>query len=197
MSNAPKRAAAKKRTPPSRQQGSPWPKRLATGAGVGVVLLLVAAVVFSSTPLRGVPEGTETVAIDTALHVEGEIYGDDEVPAGGEMSSIWLNCGFYDTLVPAENAVHSLEHGAVWITHRPDVAEQVDRLRQFTGFGKVIVSPVPGLSSPILVTAWGNQLELSDADDSRLEQFVNEFEGSLDAPEPGAPCSGGVGVPIG
>jgi len=197
MSNAPKRAPAKKRAQPTGQQASPWPKRAFTAAGVGLVLLLVAAVLFSPSPLRGVPEGTETVAVGPGEHLQGNIYAENEVPAGGAMASAWLNCGFYDTQVPAENVVHSLEHGAVWITHRPDAAtEQVDRLSRFTGgFSKVIVSPVSGLSSPILVTAWGYQLELSDVDDSRLEQFVNEFEGSLGAPEPGGTCSGGVGVP--
>jgi hypothetical protein len=164
-----------------------------------VVLLLVGAVLFSPKALRGVPDETETVAVGVPQHVEGDIYAEDEVPAGGAHASVPLNCGFYDTPVPAENAVHSLEHGAVWITHRSDLAaDQVDRLSRFTGGGdKVIVSPVPGQSSPILATAWANQLELSDADDSRLEQFVNEFEGSLDAPEPGGACRGGVGTPVG
>ncbi|GMQ86009.1 MAG: hypothetical protein BMS9Abin07_1580 [Acidimicrobiia bacterium] len=199
MSNAQKRSSAKKRTQAGGQQASPWPKRFVTAAGVGVVLALAAAVFFSSSPVRGIPEGTKTVAVDAPLHVDEDIYADDEVPAGGNMNSIWLNCGFYDTLVPAENAVHSLEHGAVWITHQPDIpSEQIDQFRQFTGaFSKVIVSPVPGLSSPILMTAWGFQLELSNADDARLEQFVNEFAGSLEAPEPGGTCGGGVGVPVG
>lgn len=200
MSDAPKRASAKKgSSQPRGQQASPWPKRFLIAGGIGVVLLLVGAVLFSPTPLRGVPEETESVAVGAPEHIEGDIYAEDEVPAGGAHAAAWLNCGFYDTPVPAENAVHSLEHGAVWITHRPDLApEQVDRLSRFAGgVDKVIVSPVAGQSSPILVTAWANQLELSDADDSRLEQFVNEFERSLDAPEPGGACSGGVGRPVG
>ena len=93
----------------------------------------------------------------------------------------------------------ALEHGAVWITYRADLgAEQIARLGRFTGsLDKVIVSPVPGQSVSIVATAWGNRLELADAADSRLEQFVNEFEGSLDAPEPGGRCAGGVGIPGG
>ncbi len=193
MSNGRKKQAARK----GGAQPSPWPRRLIAAGGVAVVALLVAAVLFSPTPLRGVPEETESIAVGPPEHVDGDIYDDQDVPAGGAHSAAWLNCGYYDTPVPAENAVHSLEHGAVWITYNPDLdAGHVDRLRGFTeGLDKVIVSPVPGQESPILLTAWGNQLELDDAGDSRVEQFVNEFEGSTDAPEAGGACSGGVGNP--
>jgi len=184
---------------PKGQASSPWPKRLAIAAGIGIVLALVAAVVFSSAPLRGVPEGTETVAVGPPLHVEGDIYADGEVPAGGSHNPIWQNCGFYDTPIRSENAVHSLEHAAVWITYDPDLStDDIDRLRGFSRqLDKVLISPVPGQKAPIMVTAWGSQLSLDDASDSRLEQFVNEFEGSPGAPEPGARCSGGVGEPVG
>ncbi len=198
MSNGRRNPTAKKGgTARLGQQASPWPRRLLYAGGIGIVLVLVAAVLFSPTPLRGVPEETEQVAVGSRDHVEGDIYDDHEVPAGGAHSAIWLNCGFYDIPVPAEHAVHSLEHGAVWITYNPDLdAGQVERLRGYTGgLDKVIVSPVSDQQSLILLTAWANRLELDDAGDARLEQFVNEFEGSTDAPEPGGACSGGIGDP--
>ena len=34
----------------------------------------------------------------------------------GEHNPVWQNCGFYNKPVRDESAVHSLEHGAVWIT---------------------------------------------------------------------------------
>ena len=199
MGNAPKRASTKTGSSQPSAGPSPWPRRFLAAGGIGIVLVLVAAIVFSSAAPRGVPEATESVAVGEPRHVEGDIYGEDEVPAGGAHAPVWLNCGSYDTPVAAENAVHSLEHGAVWITYRPDLgAEQIARLGRFTGsLDKVIVSPVPGQSVSIVATAWGNRLELTDAADSRLEQFVNEFEGSLDAPEPGGRCAGGVGIPGG
>ncbi len=193
------KATSKGKPFPKDQAPSPWPKRLAIAAGIGIVLALVAAVVFSSAPLRGVPEGTETVAVGAPLHVEGDIYADGEVPAGGSHNPIWQNCGFYDTPIRSENAVHSLEHAAGLITYDPDLApDDINRLRGFSRqLDKVLISPVPDQKAPIIVTAWGSQLSLDDASDSRLEQFVNEFEGSPGAPEPGARCSGGVGEPVG
>ena len=83
------------------------------------------------------------------------------------------------------------------ITYEPGLAEgQIRQLRGFIGgLDKVLVSPVAGQGSPIIVTAWANQLELTDAGDARLAQFVDEFEGSLESPEPGGLCNGGVGTP--
>jgi len=176
-----------------------WPKRLALFGGflafVGLVYVILVGTL--NEPAAGIPEGTREVPVASAFHVEGQIYNPDEVPAGGDMASAWLNCGFYSQPVPAENVMHSLEHGAVWITYRPDIPEA--ELRVIRGFArpldKVVASPVPGQSNPIMATAWGFQLELESADDPRLVQFVNEFAGSLNAPEPGGACSGGVGNP--
>jgi hypothetical protein len=40
-------------------------------------------------------------------------------PVGGPHNPIWQNCGFYSKPVRDEYAVHSMEHGAVWITYSP------------------------------------------------------------------------------
>ena len=198
MGNTPKRKASKK--PRSRKQiaRSPWPQRVAIAAGVVVAAAIVAIIALSSEPASGVPEGTENLAVGAPAHVEGELHEDGEVPAGGEHNPLWLNCGYYDTEVDSEFAVHSLEHGAVWITYNPEIGDdETDRLRGHVRRDrKLIVSPVVGLEDGILLTAWANQLSVPAADDARVEQFINEFAGSADAPEPGGSCSGGVGNPV-
>lgn len=200
MSNKPKRKSSvtKHKTSAQRQTApSPWGKRIATGLGLLAVAGIVSIIAFSSEPARGVPDGTRTVAVGAPRHVEGTIYKKDEVPAGGEHNPVWLNCGYYDTQIGAEFAGHSLEHGAVWITYNPDIGQKgIDRLRGLVRRDrKVIVSPVEGLASPVLLTAWGRQLAVDSADDGRIEQFANEFAGSVNAPEPGGTCQGGVGNP--
>ena len=117
---------------------------------------------------------------------------------------MWLNCGIYDQPVPDVNAVHSLEHGAVWITYAPSlaatdvhalgalVASKYDGAQRY-----VILSPYPGLPAPAVATAWGHQLSLQSPSDPRIGQFIDYFrEGPQDL-EPGAACSGGVGSPVG
>jgi hypothetical protein len=57
----------------------------------------------------------------------------------------------YREAVLDETAVHSLEHGAVWITYRPDLApDDVERLEMLTnGQTHILLSPYPDLTSPI------------------------------------------------
>jgi len=56
---------------------------------------------------------------------------------------------------------------------------------------------MPNLDSPIVATAWRVQLNLDDAADERLVQFVNKYQKGPFTPEPGANCVGGIGEPIG
>src|SRR5690606_12844335 len=59
-----------------------------------------------------------------------QFEGLEKPPAGGVHYDRWLNCGVYSEPVEVGNALHSLEHGAVWITYRPDLADdQVSRLQ--------------------------------------------------------------------
>jgi hypothetical protein len=96
-----------------------------------------------------------------------------------------------------ETAVHTLEHGAVWITYAPDLpAAQVDTIRDLVeGQNCVLASPYEGLPSPVVASAWSKQLRLEDADDPDLEQFIGAFRQGPQTPEPGAACTGGVGDP--
>lgn len=114
-------------------------------------------------------------------------------PNGGVHNSVWQNCRAYDAPVRPENAVHSLEHGAVWITYQPGLDDaQVDILEDYAGGGRfVLVSPYPNQRSPIVLTAWGYQLELDAADDVRVAEFVATFDRGPQTPEPGAACTGG------
>jgi hypothetical protein len=60
----------------------------------------------------------------------------------------------------------------------------------------VILSPFVGLPSPIVASAWGTQLSVDQASDSRLVDFIHAFAGSGQGGEPGGPCTGGVGSPV-
>lgn len=118
-------------------------------------------------------------------------------PVGGPHAPLPLNCGVYPTPVPEENAVHSLEHGAVWITYQPDLpADQVSTLRVLVHRrGHLLLSPFPDLPAPVVASAWGRQLRLDSAFDPRLKRFIRVYRKGPQTPERDAPCSGGVGHP--
>lgn len=140
-------------------------------------------------------------------HQDGTIPYPQPLPAGGAHSDAWQNCGIYTEPVPVEPVVHSLEHGAVWIAYRPDLPdEQVEQLRekvrqerQSRGEARLLLAPMPAnspMDAPIVLTAWRVQLQLSDASDARLAQFLQTYQNGPFTPEPGAPCRGGVGEPV-
>lgn len=141
--------------------------------------------------------GIKTFANLSSSHVQGQVTYAQAPPVGGDHNSVWLNCGIYSQPVPNENAVHSMEHGAVWFTYLPNLASKdVDTLRTLVrGHDHAILSPYPGLPSPIVASAWGVQLQVSSATDPRLGQFLSKYEQGSQTPEAGASCSGGTGSP--
>ena len=131
-------------------------------------------------------------------HTDSPVTYAQNPPVGGPHSPVWQNCGVYDQPVPNEQAVHSLEHGAVWITYRPDLpAGEVAQLRDLVrGRSYTLLSPYPGLPAPVVASAWGVQLQVQSAGDPRLAQFIAKYANGPQTPERGAPCTGGAGTPI-
>jgi Protein of unknown function (DUF3105) len=144
------------------------------------------------------PEGVKSFEVsDHPRHVEGDVDYPQTPPVGGDHSPVWQNCGFYKAPIDNEKAVHSMEHGAVWITYRPNLPQkQQDKLRELaSGQTYVLASPFSNLPKPVVASAWGKQLRLDGADDPRLKQFVRAFREGPQTPEHGARCTGGAGEP--
>jgi len=164
-------------------------------ASAAVVLLgsywtLALGLVGGSTRIQVYP-------VSQRYHVHGLVAYPQSPPVGGPHSPIWQNCGFYSTPIRNENGVHSLEHGAVWITYRPNLpASEVAALRVLAiRETYILVSPYRGLAAPVIASAWGRQLRLNSSADPRLDQFVREFRLGRQSPEPGRTCIGGIGRP--
>jgi hypothetical protein len=164
-----------------------------------LVLLLAGLFVVTKPPERGVgPEGTKKYAYTVRDHTLGEVSYKENPPVGGAHRPAWQACGFYAEPVDPALAVHSLEHGAVWITYRPDLtAKEIAGLRGRVGDDShLLMSPNPGQLEPVVATAWNHQLRVDDVDDKRIRQFVTSFIRGPQTPEPGASC-GPVTAPMG
>ena len=148
-----------------------------------------------SDPLANVQSFT-----NTRNHTTADVTYAQTPPAGGDHDPTWLNCGVYTSPVRNENAVHDLEHGAVWITYRPDLPQsEIDELvNKVTGQTYETLSPYPGLPAPVVVTSWDHQLRLTGPNDPGLDAFIKEYKQNPKyTPEPGALCTGGTGTPVG
>jgi len=143
-------------------------------------------------------DGLKTYGNLSRNHVTTPVKYPQNPPVGGNHNPVWQNCGVYTSPIQNENGVHSLEHGAVWITYLPSLpAAQVAKLDAAAkGQLYILVSPYPGLPAPVVASAWGKQVYLTGADDSRLEKFIRAYEQGPQTPEPGASCTGGTGTPV-
>ncbi len=145
--------------------------------------------------------GVETFKV-VPSHKDGVIVYLLNPPVGGEHSPVWQNCGIYDQTIKTENVIHSLEHGAVWITYKTDLPKtQIEALRQVVkGQTYIILSPYPfsnKLEKPIHAVAWGVRLGLDSAADLRITTFIAQFKNNPQTtPEFGAACTGGIGNSI-
>ena len=182
----------------------PTPSRRGPVIALALVGVAVVAALAVAVPMlvreEPVPKTLDAVRVYDDLevvHTDADVDYPQSPAVGGPHDPEWLDCGVYDEPVREENAVHDLEHGTVWISYDPDlseddVAELADRLPQ-----NGILAPYPGLDAPVVVTVWGRQLELTGADDPRLELFIESFGGGQTAPEPLMSCAGGVPNPSG
>lgn len=167
-------------------------------AAIVIALAAVAYLLYLNLRSPGEIEGVVRQSGLTRAHDnEVEYAQTGKPPAGGVHFDRWQNCGVYEEPIETGHAVHSLEHGAVWITYQPDlspseVSQLQERVNQQT---YLLLSPYPGQASPIVLTAWGVQLELESASDGRVESFITRYRLGPTTPEPGAACTGGVGDP--
>ncbi|WP_233159345.1 DUF3105 domain-containing protein [Actinophytocola xanthii] len=141
-------------------------------------------------------EGVETAEFQGGLHTAPgqRVAYDRHPPMGGAHDQVWANCSgtVYARAVRTEHMVHSLEHGAVWIAYEPerldedDVAKLAERVE---GQPYLMLSPYPGIDTPISLQSWGHQLKVESADDERIDQFIQALrQNPYTTPEPGAPC---------
>lgn len=130
-----------------------------------------------------------------AGHVSDPVTYEQNPPVGGPHFNSWQNCSYYGAPIVNEYAVHSLEHGAVWITYRPDLpADQVEILREMAESQTfLLVSPYPeDLPAPVVASSWERQLLLESATDEGLEAFVRVNKQGPNTPELGASCTSNI-----
>jgi hypothetical protein len=187
------------------QKQTPWGVII-----TAVVLVLVAGgvIAFAVTRNSGGGKNSSSAAADAKTipgiiiknepnrqHVTQPVTYDTTPPIGGNHSAYWADCAgtVYPNAIANENAVHMLEHGAVWITYNKDTiaAGDVDKLSALVdGHNGMAMSPYPNLKTPISLQFWGHQLFVNSASDPRVKRFIDDLLMNPDVtPEYGAICS--------
>jgi hypothetical protein len=115
-------------------------------------------------------------------HVSGTVNYDATPPIGGDHSGYYADCEgtVYPHAIANENAVHPMEHGAVWVTYREGLPQsEVDTLSaDVSGRSKVFMSPYPNLKTKVSLQAWGYQLFVNSVTDPRINAFIGALAGN-------------------
>ncbi|WP_035841591.1 DUF3105 domain-containing protein [Kitasatospora azatica] len=139
--------------------------------------------------------GVKTFGTFTRNHVTTPVQYSQTPPVGGDHNPVWTPCmgNVYDQPLHNENAVHSLEHGAVWVTYNgkataADIKTLSDKVKA-TPYS--FMSPYPDEPGTITLSAWSTQLVLDSATDPRVNEFFTKYVQGPQTQEPGASCSAG------
>ncbi|ROP53604.1 DUF3105 domain-containing protein [Streptomyces sp. PanSC9] len=129
-------------------------------------------------------------------HVTTKVSYPMHPPVGGNHNPVWLNCNgdVYTEPVQDENAVHALEHGAVWVTYtakakKADVDALAAKVKK-TPYS--LMSPYTNQDAPLILSAWGHQVTVKSASDPEVDKFFAAYVQGRQTPEPGASCTGGA-----
>jgi Protein of unknown function (DUF3105) len=209
--------AAKGKTPAKStrpRKGAPPPVVVSRPRPWGLIAATVAMVVFAGAVIGyavhqvQAKNGTkpDALAADAAKietislvnfpsrnHVTTPVNYPQSPPMGGDHDAEWADCTgtVYASPIRNENAVHGLEHGAVWVTYQPGIsAAELDSLkRRVNGINYMMLSPYPGLKTKVSLQSWGHQLFVDSTDDPRIDRFITDLRvNSATAPEFGASC---------
>jgi hypothetical protein len=148
-----------------------------------------------TTPVEPLPIGeVRTFDVASNNHVDTPVDYPQSPPVGGDHAPLWQDCGYYDRPIFSEAGVHSLEHGAVWLTFAPDLpADQLSQVQTLAQQPYTLASPwiETELGAPIVLSAWGAQLAVDSLPNPAAEEFLATYREAETAPEPGAPCTNG------
>ncbi|MFJ8469199.1 DUF3105 domain-containing protein [Streptomyces swartbergensis] len=129
-------------------------------------------------------------------HVNKAVKYASVPPVGGDHNLAWMNCNgdVYTKEINNTNAVHSLEHGAVWVTYNADAKKaDIDALAaKVKKTPYTLMSPLDEQKDPIMLSAWGHQRTVTGASDPNVDKFFEKFVQGKQTPEPGAACTNGL-----
>jgi hypothetical protein len=189
-------------SPPARRRvgAAAWRQTLDSYGGfwtlgiIAVAVIFVGTLVFANAGASNASDdplmGEEIPALGKADHVAGDaqlLIPEGRPPVNGPHFGTPQAPGLYDGPVPDGNAIHSLEHGIIWITYNPAKVDQgaINALRDLQGDHSrdVILSPRPANTASIAAASWGRLLQQDSLNKGELERFIETNRNR--SPEPG------------
>jgi uncharacterized protein DUF3105 len=160
---------------------------MVVGGGATVFYLLEAL-----KPPPPPPPGQEVPMMPSYHLTSGDephpTYTTDPPTSGPHIGDL-ADWGVHTNVITKELAIHSLEDGGVNINYRPDldkatvdrlaalVKSYADLITEGSKDNYVLMYPYPGLSNPIVLTAWRRIDRLDTFDEVRIKRFIEAYSG--------------------
>ena len=151
------------------------------GSAVIVVAALIVGVLLTRPPELG-----KAIPQLAASH-GGSFAYNSRPPTSGSHPTEGMPYGYSDSPIPAEAAVHNMEHGGVVVWYQPndpDLALSVSQLVRGLGASCLVAGPYADMDSRVAATAWGRLLALDEFDGQQIRDFVDAYRGRT-GPEAG------------
>ncbi len=156
-------------------------RRIRTGliVAVGVVVIGTAGFLIADKATASELPGVLKESSEGRTHVDANtpVQYTTATPTSGTHTTGTPRCGILGQQLPAELAVHALEHGTVVIWYQPTLADEVvsdlrDIVNRFDD--RVILSPNAEMADPVVATAW-LRIKAYDGADPELEEFIQTY----------------------
>lgn len=158
-----------------------------------IAIIIIGGIAFVFTrPTKEKPQVGEAIAEQGASHIgQGSDHPpyNSNPPTSGPHWASPAECKIYTKEIPDESVLHSLEHGAVWVTYKDkDNKELISKLTDLIKgeSGKLILSPRSKNDSAIAVASWGKLMKLEEFDGEQISEFISANKNQ--SPEPFASC---------
>ena len=130
-----------------------------------------------SKPVEGTVDYTIVGRDHIAQGTTGSGYNSNPPTSGPHWAAAARN-GVYDKQLSDEQFIHNLEHGHVWISYKPDTADDVkNKLKEIVekDSWKVVLEPREQNDSQIALVAWGRVLAMDEPDYAKVEEFIKTY----------------------
>ncbi len=143
---------------------------------IGIVVLALLLLFKSKVKIRTKPIGDQKT-IEGREHIsttqKNKKYKTNPPTSGAHYGTAQPG-GFYNRSIQDENAVHSLEHGYIWITFKDQSKNVLDELKKIAKRYpyRVVISYRKENDSPLALASWGRLLKLNNFDKKKIMEFI-------------------------
>lgn len=165
-----------------------------------VIVVFVMGIIGFIQLTKKTPEQIQFEQEVKAVSLEGKvedfpIEGRDHVPAGtnvdyqtnpptsGSHLAQAEEWGIFTNEIDDMHAVHSMEHGGIWISYKDTSEEEITVLEDIgkQNSQSTLISPRSGNDNKIVIASWGKMMKLEAADKVLIQKYIDTYKNQ--APE--------------